>query len=131
MRVSASQFRISQRAQPTNAEEALWLELRNRQLGGYKFTRQMTIGQFTADFVCRTRILVVELDGPEHENSQHDVIRTRQLNEQGYSVVRFWNKEVLTDRLNVMQAILELLEGHPSNFPELNFSPGLPPERVR
>jgi len=44
----------------TQAESKLWAKLRNRQLGGFKFTRQEPIGSYYADFVCRDRKLIVE-----------------------------------------------------------------------
>jgi very-short-patch-repair endonuclease len=47
----------------TPAELTLWTRLRGRQLGGFKFVRQEPIARYYADFVCRERRLVVELDG--------------------------------------------------------------------
>ena len=78
------------RQNETEAEYRLWGHLRNRLLNGHKFSRQVPLGRYVADFVCRERHLIVELDGSQHADSQHDIIRTRWLNEQGYSVLRFW-----------------------------------------
>jgi very-short-patch-repair endonuclease len=48
------------------AELSLWSVLKARQLGGWKFTRQMPIGPYFADFVCRERCVVIEVDGSQH-----------------------------------------------------------------
>ena len=84
------------RNNPTDAEAALWLELRRHQLGGHRFRRQHPIGNFIVDFVCLDRRLIVELDGGHHqETSAYDAARTFELNNFGFSVIRFWNNEVL------------------------------------
>ena len=49
-----------------SAERIVWRHLRNRQLGGWKFVRQDPIGPYFADFVCREKMLVVEIDGATH-----------------------------------------------------------------
>lgn len=130
MRLTPSQFRTKHRRNPTNAEAVMWETLRNRALGGYKFTRQMTIGQYTVDFTCRARKLVVEVDGPVHDYSHSDEARAFWLNRQGYAVVRFNNHQVLTDRHFVTTAILQLLENVFEESADLYSSPALPPERV-
>ncbi|WP_236017266.1 vitamin B12 dependent-methionine synthase activation domain-containing protein [Roseivirga sp. E12] len=84
----------------TLAESVLWERLRNKQLDGYKFRRQHIIGQYIADFVCLTRALVVEVDGGIHQLpdvAENDEVRTAWLEEQGFSVIRFTNDEVLAD----------------------------------
>src|SRR5687767_14470999 len=48
------------------AEALLWLELKRRTLGGFKFTRQLPVGPYFADFACREKWLVVEIDGSQH-----------------------------------------------------------------
>ncbi len=109
--VTPREFRKTLRANPTPAEAVLWTELRNRQLGGYKFTRQMTIGPYKVDFVCRTSRFIVELDGPDHDNRRsYDNARTQWLNAQGYAVLRFGNEEVLLDRHKVLAGLLKALE---------------------
>ena len=115
------------RRNETEAEHRLWSLLRNRQLEGHKFVRQLAIGPFFADFACRAAALVVELDGSQHADSAGDVTRTRYLNEQGYAVLRFWNNEVLSDGHGVAEAILAAIAGHPS--PGQRFAPAtLSPE---
>lgn len=100
------------RQNETDAEYKLWYELRNRQLNGYKFTRQVPLGPFVADFVCREQKLIVELDGSQHAESKTDEKRTAWLNDQGYSVLRFWNDAVFKERQSVLDTILAVLERH-------------------
>ena len=109
------------RANSTKVEHQLWYLLRNRGLAGHKFVRQLTIGPYIADFACRERGLIVELDGGQHATSSTDARRTAYLNAQGYSVLRFWNVEIIENRDGVLSAILNVIEGTPS--PDLRFAP--------
>ena len=47
------------RKAPTLAERKLWVALRRRRLGGYRFRRQHPIGPFIADFVCLEAGLII------------------------------------------------------------------------
>ncbi len=40
------------RKNSTDAEKKLWQYLRNRQIAGYKFRRQVVIEPYIVDFVC-------------------------------------------------------------------------------
>ncbi|WP_411908985.1 MULTISPECIES: endonuclease domain-containing protein [unclassified Mesorhizobium] len=93
------------------AEALLWLELKSRKLGGYRFTRQFSIGPFFADFACRERRLVVEVDGSQHADSSYDRRRDHFMQAQGYSILRFWNHDVLKHRASVCETILAALDG--------------------
>lgn len=99
------------RRSETEAEGLLWWELKNRQLNGYRFARQVPLGPYIADFVCRASKLVIEVDGSQHADSAADLRRTKWLNDKGYSVLRFWNHEVLNSRHMVLSMIVEALEG--------------------
>ena len=101
------------RQDDTEAERRLWEELRSRRLDGFKFVRQLPIGPYFADFACRERKLVVEVDGATHgtENEVHyDERRTRFLEEQGWTVLRVQNMDVFTARTAVCDTILLSLE---------------------
>jgi len=112
------------RKAPTDAESVLWYEIRNRQLNGYRFNRQVRIASYIIDFVCRGRNLIVELDGGQHCENARDERRTHHLNAMGYSVLRFWNDEVAFEREGVLDTILAVLEGHiHSPSPGLRFAP--------
>ncbi|TGV50923.1 endonuclease domain-containing protein, partial [Mesorhizobium sp. M2D.F.Ca.ET.160.01.1.1] len=85
--------------QPGNQAEALlWLELKARKLGGYRFTRQFSIGPFFADFARREKWLVVEIDGSQHVGSPYDRRREEFMRAQGYSILRLWNHDILKHR---------------------------------
>ena len=95
------------RKQSTDAERTLWRLLRNRQLDGRKFRRQVPLGPYIVDFFCHERSLVIEIDGGQHQaRAAADRARTRRLEAQGYRVIRFWNNEVLREPEAVQAAIL-------------------------
>ena len=86
------------RKNETEAEQIVWSWLRNRQVNGLKFRRQQPIGDYVVDFVCLDKLLIVEIDGGNHNTDksiEKDEIRTKWLEARGYKVVRFWNSDVL------------------------------------
>jgi very-short-patch-repair endonuclease len=91
------------RANPTDAERALWQALRQWRP---RFTRQYPIGRAIPDFVCRKARLVVEVDGGQHNESKRDSVRTAALKAGGWRVIRFWNHDVLGNTEGVMLTIL-------------------------
>lgn len=103
----------------TPPEAKLWSRLRNGQLGGFKFRRQHEIGNFLVDFCCAETKLVIELDGDSHTaQEEYDEMRTRKLNEQGYQVIRFTNRDVLQNLDSVLTKILDICRlGRPSPSP--------------
>jgi very-short-patch-repair endonuclease len=120
----------SLRANDTEAEYRLWSDLRNRRLNGYKFSRQIPLGSYIVDFLCREQRLVVELDGSQHAENERDDRRTDWLNRQGYSVLRFWNAEVLQERSAVLDTILAVLEGQlVERCDTIRFSPAAQEDR--
>jgi very-short-patch-repair endonuclease len=100
----------------TDAERALWRHLSRRQLEGFKFSRQIPVGPFVCDFLCRERALVVEVDGGQHADSERDAKRTAYLESEGYRVIRFWNNEVLENVDGVLRLILNQLQRLPPRF---------------
>jgi very-short-patch-repair endonuclease len=99
------------RRDATEVKRRLWHVLRNRQIEGRKFVRQMPIGPFFADFACRESKLVVELDGAQHAISMTDASRTVYLNQRGYRVLRFWNADVIDNIEGVVATIIDTLRG--------------------
>jgi len=85
------------RREPTPAERVLWKALRDKQLHGLKFRRQVPLGPYIVDFYCSAARLVVEVDGVVHADSTTDLVRDEWLRAQGLYVLRFWNDEVLKD----------------------------------
>jgi very-short-patch-repair endonuclease len=58
--------------------------------------------------------VVVEVDGGQHsENVEEDKIRDKWLGEQGYSILRFWNNEVLTNMEGTLEVIRDNCKSHP------------------
>ncbi|MGO7205567.1 endonuclease domain-containing protein, partial [Rhizobium ruizarguesonis] len=86
-------------------------DLRARRLNGYKFARQVPLGPFIVDFLCREQRLIVEVDGFQHADSVSDQRRTEWLNVNGYAVLRFWNQEISRERRSVLETVLAALQG--------------------
>ena len=94
------------RRDQTGVELRLWRHLRNRQLAGYKFKRQVPRRQYIVDFLCDDAKLVIELDGGQHAMQiAYDAHRTAVLEADGYRVLRFWNIEVIENLDGVIDAI--------------------------
>jgi very-short-patch-repair endonuclease len=101
------------RRKATEAEKALWYRLRSRSLDGYKFVRQEPIGPYTVDLICRERRLVIEVDGGQHAENSHDVIRDKWLTDHNYRILRFWNNDVLGNLAGVLETIATALAEAP------------------
>jgi adenine-specific DNA-methyltransferase len=103
-------FARTLRKSPTNAERLLWTHLRRRQLAGFKFRRQHSIGVYICDFACVEALVIVELDGSQHvEQSNYDARRDSFLRSNGFRVLRFWNDDVLSRMEVVLETIFEAL----------------------
>ncbi|WFP61991.1 DUF559 domain-containing protein [Mesorhizobium sp. WSM4904] len=97
------------RKQMTDAELKLWNELRAHRLMGLAFRRQMPIAGCIVDFACPAKKLIVEVDGSQHaspEVSAFDTARTAQVEALGWTILRFWNHDVIRDIDNVCQHIV-------------------------
>ena len=92
----------------------LWRMLRSRQLEGFKFRRQHSIGRYVVDFVCLERKVVIEVDGGHHaERIEADSERTKYLESMSFRLIRFWNNEVLMEMDGVAMRILATLTPTP------------------
>ena len=108
----------SLRNEATPAERTLWKYLSRRQVSGRKFSRQMPVGPFYADFLCRELRLIIEIDGYSHETQQsEDDKRTEYLVAHGYKVVRFTNDDVLANVEGVVRQIELAIVGLPTPNP--------------
>ncbi len=92
------------RSNPTEAEAALWQRLRRNRLDGIHFRRQALRGRYIVDFLAPKARLVVEIDGGQHGGA-YDAQRDRALQRMGYTVLRFWNNEALTNVEGVLEVI--------------------------
>jgi very-short-patch-repair endonuclease len=90
--------------------------------------RQETRGRFTTnsrlnntaaqrshevDLICVKARLVIEIDGPEHNNQQRkamDANKQKDLENQGYRVLRFSNQEVIENPVGVWHLIANHLD---------------------
>ena len=103
----ARRLRVNQ----TDAETVLWNRIRNRQIDGHKFVRQLPISDYICDFVCREKSLIIEVDGGQHNESATDAVRDRRLADDGFKVLRFWNNDVLCNIEGVLITIQSALRG--------------------
>ncbi|HVM38167.1 MAG TPA: endonuclease domain-containing protein [Sphingomicrobium sp.] len=88
----------------------LWRHLSRRQLGGWKFSRQMPVGPFICDFLCRELRLIVEVDGGQHNGCAADLARTRYLQMQGFRVVRYWNNDISENLEGLLEHLRMIVE---------------------
>ena len=102
-------FARTNRQRLTVNEALLWSRLARRQLGGFKFSRQVVLGGVIADFCCRSERLVVELDGEGHDAAA-DRKRDAHLATLGYRTLRFTNEELRSNLDGVLETILRALE---------------------
>jgi len=98
----------------TDAERKLWHLLRSRQLSHLKFRRQVPLGPWIADFVSCEHKIVVEADGGQHVDSEHDKIRDIDLAERNFRVLRFCNNDILTNANGMLERILDAIRTSPS-----------------
>lgn len=99
----------SMRRAMTDAELKLWNELRAHRLMGMSFRRQVPIGPYIVDFACSAHRLIVEVDGSQHadaDHSRYDDARSTFLSTSGWTILRFWNDDVIGDIDNVCQHIV-------------------------
>jgi very-short-patch-repair endonuclease len=104
------QFSRTLRSNMTDAEQHLWQRLRNKQVSGVLFYRQKPLLSFIVDFYCPTAKLVVELDGVQHLEAEHqikDAARDEELAKLGVKVMRFDDRQVLRETDAVVAAIYE------------------------
>jgi len=111
------------RSSMTGVELLLWSRIRARRLGGHRFRRQVPLGPYIADYACLQVRLLVEVDGPSHEERfQYDEGRTEWLEKAGFRVLRFQANDVLARLDEVLETILRECDRPPSPA-----SPGTPP----
>lgn len=98
----------------TMAEKIVWKELRNRQLNGYKFVRQYSVGKYILDFYCAQKRLALELDGSQHLEDPkavaHDQKRTKYLESENIKVIRVTNNDAIANTVGMLEMLLLKLE---------------------
>ena len=97
------------RKNSTDAERHLWYYLRASRLG-FKFKRQVPIGEYIVDFACLEKRLIIELDGGQHmDNQMYDMKRSDWLMAHGFKVLRFWNHDVFGQTSSILEVIMTTL----------------------
>jgi len=113
------------RAEMTEPEARLWLELRAKRFADVKFRRQKVIQdeqhRYIVDFAANDPKLVVELDGDTHAGRDaYDAARTRFLEGKGYKVLRYTNLEVMQNLDGVLQHLASVIEEMQPPLPTLS-----------
>ena len=101
----------------TEAEEKLWQSLRNRKLMNLKFRRQHPFGNYVLDFYCHQIKLCIEADGGIHNEKdirEYNIERTKILNENGITVLRFTNQEII-ETTTIVTQIIEIFVKNKNN----------------
>ena len=106
------------RSSATTPEQLLWQCLKGRKLG-HRFSRQMPIGPYFADFLCRELKFIIELDGTSHDqNVSHDNQRDAYCRSLGFQILRISNDDVMTNLEGVVLHIkTTLAQAHPQPLP--------------
>ena len=103
------------RTNQTEAEQKLWYHLRAHRFMHLKFKRQKPMGYYIVDFVCVEQRLIIEIDGGQHAGQvEYDQHRDAWLRSQGYTVLRFWNNEVMQQLEAVLEQICVAITLSPS-----------------
>ena len=102
-------FAVENRHKPTKAENHLWYQLLNEQkMLNYRFLRQRSVSKYIADFMCKELWLIIEVDGSIHDSDEakkHDAVRQGDLEELGFTVLRFTNYQVLQELHQVAEVL--------------------------
>lgn len=89
-----------------DAESALWELLESHQYGDRRFHRRVVIGPYVVDFACLEARLIVEIDrGLPGSGRDYKAVRTRFLERQGFTVLRFWTNDVVVRAAAVRDTI--------------------------
>ncbi|GLV28741.1 hypothetical protein TomTYG75_12620 [Sphingobium sp. TomTYG75] len=106
------------RANPTPAEQKLWLALRANRFENQQFTRQTIVAPYIADFASKAAKLIIEIDGDTHSaKDRYDARRTEFLESLGYRVLRFGNPDVIGNIEGVLGVIAQALRAVPLSQP--------------
>ena len=104
-------YRRHLRKNSTNPERIIWQKLRNRQIKGFKFKRQYSIGKYIVDFYSSELNLIIEIDGDIHAyQKENDKRREIFLENRGLKIIRYTNYEVRTNLIGVLEDILRKCE---------------------
>ena len=96
----------------TKAEVCLWkYVLKAGSMKGFVFRRQRPVLDYIADFMCKELFLIIEVDGITHSYetvTKKDRKRQADLEQAGFTVIRFTDEEVL----NSISSVNAVIEDH-------------------
>ena len=96
---------------PSRGEAAAWKQLRLLRDEGFVFRSEQEIGAYRVDFVCLRGRVIVEVDGGVHAlpgKAEHDAKRDAWLSAEGFVVLRFRDREILSEA-NWLQKVRDVL----------------------
>lgn len=101
----------------TEAEGKLWQALKLHPLENTHFRRQHAIGSYIVDFCAPQKKIIIEIDGRQHQDQkEYDDERTQVLAAKGYTVLRFWNEDVINHLETVLDSIHTVLRSKQVRF---------------
>jgi len=106
----------SLRSTLTDAEQRLWSRLRRKKILGVQFYRQRPIGNYIVDFFAPVARLVIEVDGAHHfevTKAKYDKKRSEYLEQLGLKVLRFDDRQVLTQTDEVIEELFRSMVKEP------------------
>lgn len=92
------------------AEHLLWAKLKSKQLLGYKFRRQYSVGPYVIDIYCPALKLAIEVDGVSHlqeDSTDQDGPRQNFIESFGIQFLRFTNDEIYRNMDGVLYSIVQ------------------------
>jgi very-short-patch-repair endonuclease len=93
------------RRRSTFSEKILWSKIRRKALE-YEFHRQVPIDEYIVDFYCHELKLAIEIDGTSHDDKlEYDMQRQEKLEHLGVIVVRFDNKHINKNMIQVLRIL--------------------------
>jgi very-short-patch-repair endonuclease len=106
------------RSNPTPAEVRLWRLLYPFRTNGFHFRKQVPVGPYYADFVCHHAHIIIEVDGDTHYSKEaiaYDARRDAFMQSKGYTILRFTNEDVTTNRDGIYTIVANSLTSRPLN----------------
>lgn len=95
----------------TLSEVLLWEQIKGKQLFGYKFRRQVAVGNYILDFYCKELYLAIEIDGISHDyKMEYDEERKKWLKEQNIIVLHIHDTDVKKNMHMVVEHIVEEIQ---------------------
>jgi len=105
--------RANLRRDMPRAEVILWSRLKNKQVNGFKFRRQYSVGPYIVDFYCPELRLAIEVDGDSHFQKgayEYDGQREKYIKQFNVRFLRFTNLEVYNNLNDVLDAVVIWIE---------------------